>query len=312
MVEMDAMDVKIFCEMASRDLNYSSFTERQVSPSAIGRKLGLDEKTVRVRIRTMENGGFIKYYQGLPNLSLFGLKSLCSYRLTALNVSTKRKLLDEVQQKNGIVEASDYLGSTISVAIAASSEEEAQTLVDALSRRFELTSLLQGERKVKEPAAKLDKLDWQIIRKLRYDARGSVKDLAHALHITSRMSEYRIGKLLKSGILSIRAIIDPQKQEGLIFYELEAAVEKTKQAKAIGHFREGFGEKLWSVAMSPAGVFILNLFAFSLHDPEEVATSLLQIEGVRGCSLFILKEAIEPARPNWIDRLIEKRIADFG
>ena len=58
---MDVLDDKIVCEMAFKDLRYDSFSERHISPSAIGRKLGLDEKRVRVRIRGIEKKGFIKY-----------------------------------------------------------------------------------------------------------------------------------------------------------------------------------------------------------------------------------------------------------
>jgi len=67
---LDAKDVRIFCEIAFKGLDYDSFTDRRVSPLAIGRKLGLDEKTVRVRVKKMENDGFIKYYQVMPSLAL--------------------------------------------------------------------------------------------------------------------------------------------------------------------------------------------------------------------------------------------------
>ena len=81
---MDAKDVRIFCEIAFKGLDYDSFTDRRVSPLAIGRKLGLDEKTVRVRVKKMEDDGFIKYYQAMPSLALFQLKNMNTYRLESL------------------------------------------------------------------------------------------------------------------------------------------------------------------------------------------------------------------------------------
>ncbi len=44
-------------------------------------------------------------------------------------------------------------------------------------------------------------------------------------------------------------------------------------------------------------------------EPEEVYVNTLKLDGVRSCSLFIFKETIEPERPNWIDDLIEQKIA---
>ena len=54
---MDAKDVRIFCEMAFKSPKFNAFRDRHISPSGIGRNIGLDEKTVRVRVRRMEDEG---------------------------------------------------------------------------------------------------------------------------------------------------------------------------------------------------------------------------------------------------------------
>ena len=95
---MDAKDVRIFCELAFKGIDYDSFTYRRVSPIAIGRKLGIDEKTVRLRVRKMEDNGFIKYYQAMPTLALFQLKNMNTYRLEALNIATKHRLIEHIQE----------------------------------------------------------------------------------------------------------------------------------------------------------------------------------------------------------------------
>lgn len=303
------MDVRIFCEMAFKGLDYDSFTDRHVSPGAIGRKLGLDEKTVRVRVKKMEDEGFIKYYQVVPSLAFFGLQSICSYRFEAINIMTKRRVVEHIQQIPHVMEAADYLGHAVSVSIAGNSSKEAQTVADSIAKRFELTTIDLGGRPIRKPISKPDKLDWQIILKLRYDALCGTKDLAQALSITPRMAEYRITKLFGSGSLLIRAILDTQKQEGLLFYELEVTVEETKQFAVVKLLSEMYGEKLWSMrTTSEGGVLLANFFGFTLAEPEEAVVTTLEIEGVRACSVLIFKEAIEPQRPNWLDKLIEEKI----
>ena len=54
---------------------------------------------------------------------------------------------------------------------------------------------------------------------------------------------------------------------------------------------------------------LANFFAFTLAEPEEAYVNTLKLEGVRSCSLFIFKETVEPKRPNWMDGLIEQKIA---
>lgn len=306
---MDAKDVRIFCEIAFKGLDYDSFTDRRVSPLAIGRKLGLDEKTVRLRVKKMEDDGFIKYYQAMPNLALFQLRNLNTYRFEALNIATKQQLIEYLQELPFVVEAVDYLGQVVSAGIAGASSEEIDRGAFGLANRFELHKRILGSRTLRAPASVPDRLDWQIIQKLRYDALSGAKELSKSLSITPRMAEYRVKKLLGSGMLLVRAIINSQKQQGLIFYELEMSVDEAKQYKVIKQLSEIYAEKLWSVRNLAAGILLANFFAFTLAEPEEVYVNALRLEGVRACSLFIFKEIVEPKRPNWMDGLIEQKIA---
>jgi len=306
---LDAKDVRIFCEIAFKGLDYDSFTDRRVSPLAIGRKLGLDEKTVRVRVKKMEDDGFIKYYQVMPSLALFQLKNTNTYRFEALNIATKRRVIEYIQELPFIVEAIDYLGQVVSVSISGTSSEEIDQVASGLASRFELYKWILGSRIIREPVSVADRLDWQIIQELRYDALSGVKELSESLSITPRMIEYRIKKLLGSDMLLVRAIISSQKQQGLIFYELEMSVDETKQYEVIKRLSEIYAEKLWSVRTLAAGVLLANFFAFTLAEPEEAYVNTLKLEGVKSCSLFIFKETVEPKKPNWMDRLIEQKIA---
>jgi DNA-binding Lrp family transcriptional regulator len=306
---LDAKDVRIFCEIAFKGLDYDSFTDRRVSPLAIGRKLGLDEKTVRVRVKKMEDDGFIKYYQAMPSLALFQLKNMNTYRFEALNIATKHRVIQYIQELPFIVEAIDYLGQIVSVSISGTSSEEIDQVASGLANRFELYKWILGSRIMKESVSVADRLDWQIIQELRYDALSGVKELSESLSMTPRIVEYRIKKLLGSGMLLVRAITNSQKQQGLIFYELEMSVDETKQYEVIKRLSEIYAEKLWSVRTLAAGVVLGNFFAFTLAEPEEAYVNTLKLGGVRSCSLFIFKETVEPKRPNWMDRLIEQKIA---
>ena len=66
-----------------------------------------------------------------------------------------------------------------------------------------------------------------------------------------------------------RAIVNSQKQQGLIFYELELSVDAASRYKIIKHLREIYADKLWSVPRIIAEKILLaNLFAFTLAEPE--------------------------------------------
>ena len=305
---MDSTDVKIFCEMAFADPNYEEFEERHPSAADLGRKLGLDKKTVRVRVNRMEESGFIKYYQATPNLGLFGMQVVSLFRFEALNLSTKNAIVTHLHEVPRLVEASDYLGPFLTGSIAGATREEARNGADYLASRYELGTVTLGTRTIKAPVSKLDNLDWQVIKGLRYDAKSSDRDLAEAMSVTKRLVGYRISKLLKSGAIRTKPVIDPRKQAGVVFYELELGIDPQRRGAISGWLRDKYGERLWDLSSPTADMILGGLFGFTIAEPEEAAIEALRLEGVRRCTLFILKEVIEPNRPNWIDSQIESRL----
>ena len=48
--------------------------------------------------------------------------------------------------------------------------------------------------------------------------------------------------------------------------------------------------------------------SFSLGEPEELALNMQMMDGVKTVFPFVLKEAIEPSKPNWIDKLIDEAV----
>ncbi len=291
--------------MAFGTSSFSAIQDRHVSPSEIGRKLGLDEKTVRVRAKRMEDEGFIKYYQVLPNLNLFGLGRVGAYRFETLNLATKYNLLRRTNDIPFVVEVIDYLGQHVSVAIAGQSHDEVRRASEKLASEFELARRELHQRQIMDCGLRPDRLDWQIIKGLRYSARRSSTDLAKSIGITPRMAEYRIGRLMDTSAMLVRTAINPRKQTGLVFYELELTVGE-QQGTVSGELQRIFGERLWSTLVS-SGVLIASLFGFSLGEAEDDAMASSKIPGVKSSLLYVLKETTEPRGPNWIDRLVEEK-----
>jgi hypothetical protein len=125
------------------------------------------------------------------------------------------------------------------------------------------------------------------------------------------MAEYRVTKLLESKVFFIRAMIDARRQQGITFYILTIFVDPTRQAAVLDELKKAHGEKLWLVLTPKEGVIVGNLFSHTVGEPEEALVRALKLEGAKQGSLVILKEWIEPERPNWIDQLIEEKIGDM-
>ncbi len=298
----------IFCEMAFKYLDYNAYSHRHISPTEIGRNLGISERTVRSRVRKMEGEGFIKYYQAVPNVNLFGIKGYAMYAFQALDIPAKHQALEYFRRADWVAQIIDPLGPEFWVTFASPSDGEAQRTIEGIARNLK-GSFKVFEHEIGPPTSQLGKLDWQIIQRLRYNALSSAQDLAKALSITPRMVEYRISKLLASGAFFIKAWLDVQKQQGIIFYQLTVTVDPSKQDHILKGLREMHGEKLWQLSVPMTGMIMANLFAFSSGEPENQLMKVVKLEGVMDCALSILREQMECRNPSWIDRLIGAKVS---
>jgi DNA-binding Lrp family transcriptional regulator len=307
---LDAIDVRIFCEMAFKYLDYSAFEKRHISPLKIGRKLGIDEKTVRIRVQKMEDEGFIKYYEAIPNFSLFGFSNLGMFNFEAEDIVSKQVAISVAVKTPQVVDVYDMVGPAFSLTMAGSSINDTQERADALCKETNLKKapFKISDRNTQNSLTEPKKLDWKIIDKLRGDAMRSSKLLASELSISPRTAEYRIERLLETRVFYIRAAIDARKQQGLIFYGLLLFIDKEKQSEILKLIYDLNGEKVWSIFTPAPGVVIVNLFAFSVGEPEEAVLKVLKIAGVSRCFLTIFKEMVEPRIPSWIDQAISKKL----
>ncbi len=307
--EVDPTDVRIFCEMGYKYPYYNAFAERHISPTAIGSKLGVDEKTVRLRVKKMEEEGFIKYYQADPNLKLFGIKSSVSYAFEAPDIPSKYEALRYFETASHALEIADNLGPVLSAILVGDSEEQVQKMANEVTEKLKLKSNFKiNARNIMEPTLTPQKLDWQIIQCLRYNALRPIKEIIEASSITPRMAEYRIAKLLESKVFFIRAMINPERQQGILFYNLVLFIDEARQSALLDRLKENHSDRIW-VMLNPApNVIIAGFFALTPGEPEETMMKVRQFGGIRQCLLAIFVKFVEPQRPNWVDNLIERAI----
>jgi DNA-binding Lrp family transcriptional regulator len=305
---MDSTDVLIFCEMSFKYFDYSG-KNRRPSSKGIGEKLGLDERTVRLRIRKMEREGFIQYYQTVPNLRLLGqpLAYLCNFQAT--DVTAKRRAIDMFCEADDIIDIADYLGESFGVTVSAASEEDARETMAKLAKEVGIPRFVSlPPRQFPSPMRSLDKLDWQLVKSLRYDALKATREVARETGSTHRMAEYAIGKLFESQALFTRAIINARDSKGIIFYSLNLSVDEGKQDRIKSDLRAALGERVWWTFDPPGRAAILFLFSSSIGRAEDDLLEALSHSGVIGGSLTIFKGWVEPKRPSWIDRRVEEKI----
>lgn len=305
---MDSLDVLIFCEMSFKYFDYPGH-QRRPSPTAIGQKLGVDERTVRLRTKKMQKDGFIQYYQTIPNLQLFDqpLTFLCNYQSPSL--PDKPRILDSVRNADNIVDIADFFGESFGVTISASNETQAHEHAKNLAQKIGVSKFqLLPPRNFPVPEKSPSKLDWQLIKTLRYDAQRSTGKIAKELGITYRMADYTIRKLFESRAISVRAIINARDPEGILFYSVNLVVEEQRQPQVVQNLRKIYRERAWWTVNPPGPAAIFFLFSKSIGRAEDDLIEALSLSGVQSGTITIFKGWVEPAKPSWVDRAIDEKL----
>jgi DNA-binding Lrp family transcriptional regulator len=155
----------------------------------------------------------------------------------------------------------------------------------------------------------LDGIDWAIVKALRYDALRRTEDVSGQLGLTYRTVEYRIAKLLDSQLLFIRAMINSSDSKGILFYSLALELEGATRADLKQEIMDKHSDRTWLTFSPPGPMLVLNLFATSIGEPEDLLLEIQSRPGIKDASVTIFKGWVEPTRPNWIDKFLDVKAA---
>jgi DNA-binding Lrp family transcriptional regulator len=303
---MDANDIRIFCALAITGPPDAIRARSPGTLRGVARDLKLDEKTVRLRLRRMEEESFIKYYQVAPDLTLLGMAVESTCRFEAVNLATKVAALRSAGALPGMVEALDFLGPSFVVTIAGPTLEEAIEVQKHLAHRFELERYEEGRRELTPCRQRLGALDWRIVERMRFDAHAPLHDVASELGITPRMVRYRLDRMRTSGAVAIRPIINSRALKGLVLFRLLLTFGPARQSAVLENLQQRLGGSTWATRFPLAGPVIVDMFGTSVADPEDAALRSLELPGVEACRALVLKEVLEPARGTWVDLKISE------
>jgi len=138
----------------------------------------------------------------------------------------------------------------------------------------------------------MDETDYRIIKELQENGRRSYKEIAKKLKVSDGTVRLRTEKMIKEGLLSIKALIDPFKFENRIYALIAVNLERRGHAVKMKQI-----SKLKGVVsvLNPAGRFDLFVEVF-LESRKELSDLLLNMftkVGVIGNETFIYLDGID-------------------
>lgn len=297
----DTIDNRILREIGSPRTVQWNVRE---SYASIAKRVGVDEETVRKRIKRMEGIGLIMGWRVMVNPSLIG----CSYAFIDLevqNTASKPDILSQLKLVEGVVALMNFEGGGITIFLYAEAG-------DALTRKAQLIGLMCGTEK---PTVELIGIppytllvtatDWRIIWAIRNEPRKNLTDIARETKMSTRTVNRRLSLLTERGAFFLIGLPNLKRASGVSANFLIFCAEPGAGASVAGRIAEEFDNIVFGSPLT-ARHLSYNMVFNNLIEIDEALELIKRIEGVQKVRLGIMREMIFV--PDWLDGQIRKHL----
>ncbi len=297
--------------MSIRDKAYSSLIrELWGSPDVwnarrsyveIAARLGVDEETVRNRIRNLRSSGYLLGYRLLPNASLLGRAS-ASLRIEFENRESKQNAIPRLAKMEGVINVVSAYDNSVIVTLLASPEQNFPESFAGMVVEGDV-SVIPGLR-LRTSNFRMTRLDWEIVSHLLKNAETRLDFIAKKTGVSTRTVKRRLNMMMQEAAIFAMPIVDLGKAEG-ISYQLRVETEPDQRLEIEKSVASRIGDIIFRANDSRSGL-IFGFAAANIAQGNDILEWVKQQPGVRFASLTMVERIVQAF--DWIQREVETRM----
>lgn len=302
MHRLDELDMRIIRELGSPT---SPRWNVRLSYADISRKLGVDEETVRLRIKRARERGAFPAWQLMINPRVLNCDAV-SLELEVDSEERKAKVISEIRLLDGVTKIHDYRGKGLQVTLYAEAGEP-------LARKVQLIELICGSSisdqwasRFPKPTMRMMKTDWKIVSALRADAARDLAEVAASVGVSARTVQRRLLKMKEGKAVFISGTPNVGAVVGLVCCFVVHCPDAQSKRSLDATIRSDFS-RVGHLDSSPEEYSILGIPCENLADADRTLGKLRAMGGVQDAGMRIMKEVI--LVQDWLKSEIDRRIA---
>lgn len=212
---MDDIDIKLLGEFYQSTSSFGVPRGLKGSLKPISKKLGLDEDTVRNRIRKMENVGVLKGWQLIYGPGIVGsVRSMMM--LDVSPIVSKEEIMRKIRLVHGVVGLVNMFGGGLLVGMLCESEQSAKRSSDLIKELTEVKIQWSYQAPLPKANPALSLTDWKIIKAMRREPLLSYSELGRAVGLSGRAARKRLGRMISERVITVVPQINLRAIEGAI------------------------------------------------------------------------------------------------
>ena len=272
------------------------------SYTQIAAKLGVDEETVRNRVKHLRDIGFLLGYRLVPNPALFG-RAFASLRIEFKDRESKQAAIPRLTKMDGVISIVSTYDKSVLVTLFADQDEDFSKLMVAVGVEGQVSWVPGlGLRTTK---FRTTRLDWEIISLLLRDAERKLDKVAKQLKVSTRTVKRRLNMMMQETAIFAMPIVDLRKTEG-ISYQLRVQSEQGKKSEAEKSVAAKIGNLVF-LASDSQNDSVFGFTGANVAEGNEILEWVRNQPGVISADIIITEKVVQVF--DWLESFVQKQLA---
>jgi len=264
---LDALDVRLFRDLLQSPASSPMGAHFRMSFGSIAKKVGVDEETVRHRIRRFHQDGLISGWRTIMNPAILG-GGLYGIIFDVNPAIRKDEVIEAARLIPGMFLIVSFHGSLMTAVLRSYNDSAMRKHIEILRRLSKADRIYVA--KVPFPPCRIDlsKSDWDVLRALRGDPRKPYSTVSRELGLSSRTVKRRLERMIHEGAVFAFPAVDPNAARGVVMAALIVTYDPERKAHLDPQIFAKLETYLWHVFhMLPSEIDGLQSTTFNLALP---------------------------------------------
>jgi DNA-binding Lrp family transcriptional regulator len=269
------------------------------SSAEVASKLGVDEETVRNRLKRLKESGFLLGWKLVPNPALLGRKS-AFLLLEFEDPGLKEQAISRLRQMDGVASIANIYGKSLLITLFDDDEDHVSSnRISEMGIRGEV--LIVPGMGFPPTTFRMTVTDWQIARLMLRNAEKKITEIATEVKVSTRTVKRRLNQMMDASAIFIMPMID-QRNSGGVSYQLMVESNEGKRSEVERLVAAKIGNLVFSAADSRNG----SIFGFTgrnVAEGNEILRWVKEQPGVKSARMNIVEEVVYVF--DWVERELE-------
>ncbi len=299
---MDSLDIKILRWLLQGQTNLPLDPDFRKSYRTIARDLGVDEGTVRYRVKRFHGTGFIRDWHVMPNPGLWGGGQAIVWLDVPPSVP-KQELVERLMLVPGVFYITRYFGTLLEAFVIYDDERSVGLRAELIRRMSSAESVKFAKAAFPVCGVALSALDWRLVRSLSESPRKPYVVIAKELGVSSRTAKRRLLRLSREGAVFVFPTLNVSTLWGSVMAVLFLTYDRDRKGEIDPTLAAQLNPYLWHtfhlLSFGPSDIVpcMYNLLLPNVSVARELLRKAQELEGVREARAELVEELVVSTKP---------------